>query len=216
MSLSRCPECQAIGGHLADCPRNGAIAGDPWLPENLAPVPAGQRRYFYRYPKCGNDEQFVKATAWLLLTDLFWIVAGTFIYALLWSDYMRGAVACPRCGHAFVPPRIPNSAVAKLAGWITIIVIFGVFGALLCVITPALEEMLPSLSGLKLLEELIAAQPRTAAYLVAGLIATILPVCCIAAWVSNLRYRRLLAGRYLLKPKSKTELARQNETISGE
>ncbi len=156
-------------------------------------------KFYFKCPKCGNDEQFVRPNEKLG----FALYLG---YGLLFTDYMRARVQCMRCLYIFRPPPVPSSPLAAFAVWILGVTVISGIVAVVLFCAPPLAQALPAFSVIPVLEEAILMQPRVAAYLLGALFVLIPVSCCVAVMFSNAKFRKQLAKEYHLKPLSRRGL----------
>lgn len=176
-------------------------------PEGASPVLeqpekiAAPRKYYFRCPHCGNDEEFVRPTedghlgcAMLLLGGL---LAANHV-----NEYRKHRVQCVRCLHMFQQPALRVSAVAAFGTVIQVLTILLVVAGVIFYGYGDLITPLPEWPILFWIEEAIAAKPRVAAYFLVALVVTMLFVPIIAGWIGNRSNRRQLAEKFLLRPPS--------------
>ncbi len=156
--------------------------------------------YYFQCPKCGNDKQFAKPSEEASNLGCFLFFLGGFLPCLLVADHNLRRVQCGNCAHLFQQPPMPNSPVAKFAGWISALTLIPIIVAVAVFAGADSPDVLPSVPVIAFLEEAIAVQPRVAAYLLILLPAVILFACLIAACISNVLYRKRFATVHRVKP----------------
>lgn len=165
--------------------------------------------YYFRCPKCGSDEEFIKPSEESSNLGCAIFFFGGLIPALLFAaDQTHGRIQCVNCAHIFRQPRIPVSPIAAFAGWIVALLIVPILIAVIAG-SADLASFLPSVPIIASMEDAIKAEPRLAAYVLAFVLALIILVCWAAAFVSNSRFRKQLSTRCRLKALSPDELAQK-------
>ena len=167
-------------------------------------------KYYFRCPKCGNDEQFIKPSEQTDDLGCALFFYGGLIPGLLFANHASRRIQCTRCAHLFSQPALPSSPVASFAGWIVALTIVPIVAAVFVFCVPDLASLLPSIPVIATIEEAFAAQPRVAAYLLAVLLVLIVLFCWGAACLSNVRFRRRFSSEYLVRPLSPRDLAARN------
>ncbi len=168
-------------------------------------------KYYFRCPKCGSDEQFVKPSEESSDLGCALFLFGGFIPALLYANHRHGRIQCTSCAHIFRQPPIPSSPLATFAGWTLALTIIPSVIAVFFFSFPDLASLLPSIPVISTIEDAVTTQPRVAAYLLALLFVLIVFPCWVAACASNAKFRKQLSTEYHLKPFTSHELAQHNK-----
>lgn len=157
-------------------------------------------KFYFRCPKCGSDEEFVKPSEEKsdLGTNLLFI--GGIMAASMYADHVRRRVQCGKCSYIFRQPPIPSATQAKFAGWILALTLIPVLVAVAFVSFEDLAALLPALPVIDTIEEAVTMQPRVAAYLIAVVVVLVGVTAWVAAVWSNFRLRRKYAAEFQTKP----------------
>ena len=172
-------------------------------------------KYYFRCPKCGNDEQFVKPAEQSGSYNGGFLGSGGIMGSLAFADYAASRVQCPKCFYLFRQPPVPRSSLGRFAGWMLIFAIVPTVAAALFLVALSGAGRWPSLAPI---EEAVAANPSIAIYLVAVQFVLITIPSFIVMLVSDARYRKLLATQYRLYALSPREFAKENRasTVAAE
>ena len=166
-------------------------------------------KYYFRCPKCGNDEQFVKPSEQTSDLGCALLFFGGFIPALIFADHTSRRIQCSRCAHIFRQPAIPSSPLASFAGWILALTVVLFTIAVFFYCSSDLASLLPSIPVISSIEEAITIEPRVAAYLLSLLFILVVIPCWVAACLSNAKYRNQFSTEYHVKPLSSRDIAKQ-------
>jgi hypothetical protein len=163
-------------------------------------------KYYFKCPKCGNDEGFVKPSEENMNLGCLFLLFGQLFPALLFAHYTSGRIQCRKCFHVFRQPPLPVSPRSSFANGIIAAALLPVLAAFIFSFSPKMDSDLPSIYGLGWLEQTFAAEPRLAAYLVASILILVIGVCFISGVASNIRYRKELSKTLHLNPPKAEEL----------
>lgn len=172
-------------------------------------------KYYFRCPRCGNDEEFLRPSD-DTNTGCSLLFFGGLFSALIFSNYQKQRVQCLKCMHMFQQPPVPSSPVENFAGVVQAITLVLVATAVAFYGIPVLTEVLPpGVPIMSAIEDAVANQPRTAAYLLVALVVSMLGVSVIAALLGKRGTRRRLSSEYRLQPPRSIEVAGQGEMQSA-
>lgn len=173
-------------------------------------------RCYFKCPNCGIDDEFSlpkeESTGLGFLLFFF----GGFIPWLLYADSTRHRVQCAECGYIFrqppLPP-LPRTALSRFATWISgIILVFGAFTLLLIGI-PEVADLLPRISTLTKVEQLVSENPRAITFGLLPMVAVILALCVFVSWASNRKAHRKLRKEFETKSQQDIETEQRTPTI---
>jgi len=142
-------------------------------------------KYYFKCPKCKNDERFSIPSSSDSGLGCALLIIGGLIPALIYADAVSKRVLWRKCGHMFRKPRLPRTSVSRFAARVIGIVILFAFVTSFLIAFPDLFSLIPDYETASYIEEVVVTHPKAIAVGFIGMVSALLLLAFITSWSSN-------------------------------